>query len=178
MTSYEEPVMSNPRADKVKAVARLATRAGRKASGHYLVEGPQAVREALKAHAATGQVLVSVYATEHFLGSSSEFSELLQDAQIPARTVTEQVLAAMADTITPHIIAVARRNEPDLRELLDSAPRLIAVLCRVQDPGNAGTILRAADAAGADAVLFTKAAWTSTTPRRCAPPSARSSTCR
>lgn len=157
MTSYEEPVMSNPRADKVKAVARLATRAGRKASGHYLVEGPQAVREALKAHAATGQVLVSVYATEHFLGSSSEFSELLQDAQIPARTVTEQVLAAMADTITPQgIIAVARRNEPELRELLDSAPRLIAVLCRVQDPGNAGTILRAADAAGADAVLFTK----------------------
>ncbi|MCW4465366.1 RNA methyltransferase [Glutamicibacter sp. MNS18] len=157
MTSYNETVMSNPRADKVKAVARLATRSGRKATGHYLVEGPQAVREALKAEAATGGVIVSVYATETFLGSSAEFSELLQDARVQARAVTDEVLAAMADTITPQgIIAVARVIESGLEEILEGKPQLIAVLCRVQDPGNAGTILRAADAAGADAVIFTK----------------------
>lgn len=157
MTSYDESVMSNPRAEKVKAVARLATRQGRKATGHYLVEGPQAVREALKAEAVTGGVIVGVYATESFLGSSVEFSELLQDAKISAREVTDEVLAAMADTITPQgIVAVARVIESGLEELLETKPQLLAVLCRVQDPGNAGTILRAADAAGADAVIFTK----------------------
>lgn len=157
MTSYNATVMSNPRADKVKAVARLATRAGRKATGHYLVEGPQAVREALKAEATSGGVIVSVYATETFLGTSAEFSELLQDAKVSPREVTDEVLGAMADTITPQgIIAVARVIESGLDELLETKPRLIAVLCRVQDPGNAGTILRAADAAGADAVLFTR----------------------
>lgn len=157
MTSYNHTVMSNPRADKVKAVARLATRAGRKVTGHYLVEGPQAVREALKAEAATGSVIVSVYATETFLDNSSEFRDLLHAAQLDAREVTEDVLSAMADTITPQgIIAVARIQEHSLADLLASKPRLIAVLCRVQDPGNAGTILRAADAAGADAVIFTQ----------------------
>lgn len=157
MTSYDESVMSNPRADRVKAVARLATRSGRKATGHYLVEGPQAVREALKKEAATGGVVVAVYATETFLGSSAEFSELLQDAHVAPRTVTDEVLGAMADTITPQgIVAVARIQESDLSELFAAGPQLIAVLCRVQDPGNAGTILRAADAAGADAVIFTR----------------------
>lgn len=157
MTSFNHPVMINPRADKVKAVARLATRQGRKATGRYLVEGPQAVREALKAHAATSQVLVEVYASEQFLATNHEFDALLQEARITARPVSDEVLAAMADTITPQgIVAVARIDEPALDTLFESAPKLIAVLCRVQDPGNAGTILRAADAAGADAVVFTK----------------------
>ncbi len=73
-----------------------------------------------------------------------------------ARIVTDEVLAAMADTVTPQgIVAVCYLPQTALAEILDGAPKLVAVLCRIQDPGNAGTILRAADAAGADALILT-----------------------
>jgi TrmH family RNA methyltransferase len=62
----------------------------------------------------------------------------------------------MADTVNPQgIIAVCGFVDVSLASVLDAGPRLIAVLCQVRDPGNAGTVLRAADAAGADAVVLT-----------------------
>jgi len=157
MSSFSPEVMSNPRAERVKAVARLANRKGREATGEFLVEGPQAVREALKAHLQDDNLLQAVYVVGGFLESHDEFAELLEQAQVPTRIVTGEVLHAMADTQTPQgILAVAAIAQPQLSEVLSSKPKLIAVLCRVQDPGNAGTVLRAADAAGADAVILTK----------------------
>lgn len=157
MTSYADELLSNPKADRVKTVARLATRQGRKSTGNFLVEGPQAVREALKASQHNPSLVTQVYAAEGFLDANPEFVELLSGTRVFTRTVTGQVLLAMADTMTPQgIIAVARITEPTLEEIFAQQPKLIAVLCQVQDPGNAGTILRAADAAGADAVVLTK----------------------
>ena len=73
-----------------------------------------------------------------------------------AHLATDEVLAAMADTVTPQgIVAVCGFLDVSLEHVLDAGPRLIAVLCQVRDPGNAGTVLRAADAAGADAVVLT-----------------------
>lgn len=157
MSSFSPEVMTNPRAEKVKAVARLANRKGREATGEFLVEGPQAVREALKAHLHDDNLVQAVFVVGGFLESHEEFEQLLEQTQVPTRIVTGEVLHAMADTQTPQgILAVAAIGQPQLSEVLASKPRLIAVLCRVQDPGNAGTILRAADAAGADAVILTK----------------------
>ncbi|MGP9527570.1 TrmH family RNA methyltransferase [Glutamicibacter sp. AOP5-A2-18] len=157
MSSFSAEVMTNPRAEKVKAVARLANRKGREATGEFLVEGPQAVREALKAHVEDDNLVQAVYVVGGFLESHEEFDQLLDQAQVPTRIVTGEVLHAMAGTQTPQgILAVAAIAQPQLSEVLATKPKLIAVLCRVQDPGNAGTVLRAADAAGADAVILTK----------------------
>ncbi|MGO2068524.1 TrmH family RNA methyltransferase [Glutamicibacter arilaitensis] len=157
MSSFPPEVMSNPRAERVKAIARLAKSKGREATGEYLVEGPQAVREALKAHLEDDNLVQNVYVVGGFLESHEEFETLLEDAKIQPRIVTGEVLHAMADTQTPQgILAVVAMSQPQLSEVLDTKPKLIAVLCRIQDPGNAGTILRAADAAGADAVILTK----------------------
>jgi TrmH family RNA methyltransferase len=61
----------------------------------------------------------------------------------------------MADTVTPQgFVAVVRQFPTSIRDIFASAPRLVAVLEEVRDPGNAGTIVRAADSAGADAVIF------------------------
>ncbi|GER24215.1 RNA methyltransferase [Zafaria cholistanensis] len=162
--SFSVPdVMSNPRAERVRDVARLATRAGRAKRGLFLAEGPQAVREALALHrerlAASGAPVVeSVYATADFLERSPELAELAEVAAgTRLRVATEEVLAAMADTVSPQgILAVCHLPATTLEEVLAGRPRLVAVMCRVQDPGNAGTILRAADAAGADAVVLTE----------------------
>ncbi|MBT2247240.1 RNA methyltransferase [Arthrobacter sp. BHU FT2] len=151
--------LSNPRADRVRDVAKLAGRPARLRRGHFLVEGPQAVREALKLHQerlAGGEpgVVTEVYASEACLDRYPEFGDLAEGTN--ARLATDEVLAAMADTVNPQgIIAVCRFVDVPLDTILDAGPRLIAVLCQVRDPGNAGTVLRAADSAGADAVVLT-----------------------
>jgi TrmH family RNA methyltransferase len=75
-------------------------------------------------------------------------------AGLPVHTVAEEVLAAMADAQTPQgLLAVCRLPSASLDAVLAAAPRLVCVLAHVRDPGNAGTVIRAADAAGADAVV-------------------------
>ena len=70
--------------------------------------------------------------------------------------MTEQVLETMADTVTPQgVLAVCRQFPTSVKDILADGPKLIAILEEVRDPGNAGTIIRAADAAGADAVILT-----------------------
>lgn len=70
--------------------------------------------------------------------------------------VAEPVLAALADTVTPQgLVGVARLVPPALDDALDGA-RLVLVLVEAADPGNVGTIVRTADAAGADAVVLTR----------------------
>ncbi|MGK3650436.1 TrmH family RNA methyltransferase [Pseudarthrobacter enclensis] len=151
--------LSNPRADRVRDVAKLAGRPARLKRGHFLVEGPQAVREALKLHQerlAGGEpgVVTEVFASEACLDRYPEFEDLAEGTN--ARLATDEVLAAMADTVNPQgIIAVCRFVDVSFDTVLDAGPRLIAVLCQVRDPGNAGTVLRAADSAGADAVVLT-----------------------
>ena len=143
----------------MRDVAKLAGRPARLKRGQFLAEGPQAVREALRLHqqrVADGQpgVVTEVFASESCLDRHPEFEELSQG--VNARLATDEVLAAMADTVNPQgIIAVCRFLDVALQEVLDAGPRLIAVLCQVRDPGNAGTVLRAADSAGADAVILT-----------------------
>lgn len=151
--------LSNPRADRVRDVAKLAGRPARLKRGQFLAEGPQAAREALKLHqerlaAGAAGVVTEVFASEACLERFPEFEELAEGTS--ARLATDEVLAAMADTVNPQgIIAVCRFVDVPLKEVLDGGPRLLAVLCQVRDPGNAGTVLRAADSAGADAVVLT-----------------------
>jgi TrmH family RNA methyltransferase len=120
------------------------------------------VREALKLHAsrveAGGQeVVTDLFTTESALERNPDIAALTgSPGQPAARLVTEEVLAEMSSTVTPQgLIAVCRFIDVTLESVLRARPRLIAVLVEVRDPGNAGTILRAADSAGADAVILT-----------------------
>jgi len=161
--------MSNPYADRVRDIAKLSTRRGRIKKNRFMVEGPQAVREALKAHLQS-PLLDAVYVTESAYERHPDIAELLEQAhgtptpeegrRVFMRVVTDEVLAAMADSVTPQgIIAISFMVDTSFSVLWGENalnPKLIAVLSRIQDPGNAGTILRVADAAGADLVITTK----------------------
>ncbi|GGU79517.1 RNA methyltransferase [Lentzea flava] len=85
--------------------------------------------------------------------------ELLQTAQaqgIRISEVTDKAAASLSETVTPQgLVAVCDAVPQPLDQALQGAPRLVAVLYGVSDPGNAGTVTRVADAAGADAVIFT-----------------------
>jgi TrmH family RNA methyltransferase len=78
-----------------------------------------------------------------------------ETAGIPVSEVSERAAAALSETVTPQgIVAVCDLVDQSLERALTGAPMLVAVLCGIADPGNAGTVLRVADAAGADAVLL------------------------
>jgi len=146
-------MIDNPRSPRVRAVAKLAKREARSETGLFLLEGPQAVSEALTFRP---ELVMELFATPTALERYSAVAQLAAAADLEAEFVTEQVLDAMADTVTPQgIVAVARQFPTSVKDILASGPRLIAILEEVRDPGNAGTIIRAADAAGADAVIFT-----------------------
>ncbi|WP_432562754.1 TrmH family RNA methyltransferase [Kineococcus sp. SYSU DK003] len=143
----DHPVLSNPRAERVKAVRALTGRSARSRHGRFLAEGPQAVREAVAAGAAL-ELYTTAEAARRYPG--------IVDGAPKVWTVTDEVLAAMTDTVTPQgLLAVCPTATADLDDVLATHPRLVAVLDKVRDPGNAGTVLRAADAAGADAVVLT-----------------------
>ncbi|MFT4234581.1 MAG: RNA methyltransferase [Microbacterium sp.] len=146
-------MLENPRSPRVRAVAKLSRKAHRAETGLFLLEGPQAVREAVDYRP---DVIDELYVTPTALEKHPDVRNALSDAEIEFEFVTEQVLEAMADTVTPQgFVAVARQNPTALKDVFASPPMLIAICEEVRDPGNLGTIIRAADAVGADAVVLT-----------------------
>ncbi len=151
--SYTGDVLENPRSPRVRAVAKLSKRAARQETGLFLLEGPQAAREAL---AWAPETVLEIYATPTAFERHADVREAAEAADVDLQYTTEAVLDAMADTVTPQgIVAVARQAPTALKDILADTPRLIAICEEVRDPGNLGTIIRAADAAGADAVILT-----------------------
>lgn len=137
----------------MRAVAKLAKKAARAESGLFLLEGPQAVAEALTFRP---QLVVELYATPTALERYTDIADTAVDAGVDVEFVTEEVLGSMADTVTPQgFVAVCHQFPTAVKDVFAASPRLVAILEEVRDPGNAGTIVRAADAAGADAVVFT-----------------------
>ncbi|HVQ18255.1 MAG TPA: RNA methyltransferase [Actinomycetes bacterium] len=130
----------------------------------FLVEGAQAIGEALAEMRAAAspvpgqagnvvvrELFVSAEAAAHHQDLVSAAQELL----VPVRMSAEEVFAALSDTVTPQgMVAVCDFLDQPLSDILDRAPQLVVLLAEVRDPGNAGSVIRAADAAGADAVVF------------------------
>jgi TrmH family RNA methyltransferase len=146
-------MLDNPRSPRVRAVAKLANRSARSETGLFLLEGPQAVAEALTFRS---ELVVELFATPTALERYTDIADAANEAEIEVEFVSEQVLESMADTVTPQgFVAVCRQFPTSVKDIFNAKPRLIAILEEVRDPGNAGTIIRAADAAGADAVILT-----------------------
>lgn len=146
-------MLENPRSPRVRAVAKLAKRSARDETGLFLLEGPQAVREAI---ASRPELIVDLFATPTSLERHGDLRDGADAAGIEIHYSSEAVIAAIADTVTPQGVVASMRQFPTaLKDVLADAPRLIAICEEVRDPGNLGTIVRAADAAGADAVVLT-----------------------
>lgn len=128
--------LKNP---KVTTWKSLKDRKGRRETGCFLVEGRKMVEEAL----------ASAFPVEAVLVDDARLDEFTLPAGIPAYSMPGHVLAAVCDTKTPQgIAAIVRMAEVPL-----AGKRLVA-MDGVQDPGNVGTIIRTADAAGFDGVIL------------------------
>lgn len=146
--------LTSTRSARVTEIRHLHDRRHRAERGAFVVEGPQAVREALRSG------VLEVYLTQAAAERYPEFVEQARDAGARVALATEEVLVAMSETSHPQgVVAVCplvtRPLQTVMASLTSSAP-LLVVLDRVSDPGNAGTIIRTADALGADAVVLTE----------------------
>ena len=140
---------------RLSAARRLNKRAFRQRERAFLAEGPQAVAEAFQCGAQVTDLFVTVPARSRHHDLVAEIAA----AGIPVHVVSGEVMDELAQTVTPQgLLAICRFVDVPLAEITaPGTPRLVALLANVRDPGNAGTVLRTADAAGAHAVVFADA---------------------
>lgn len=150
----------------LRAARALQRRQERKETGMFLVEGRQAVREALRLPG----VVDAVFFRWASAMDNIDLFEMARDAGVAYYGVSEQNLATLTDTVTPQgVVAVARAIDVPLKTVLGKKPKkedkpkkkhrrkdvsLVVICAQVRDPGNAGTVIRCADAFGADAVIL------------------------
>ncbi|HKN99155.1 MAG TPA: RNA methyltransferase [Pseudonocardiaceae bacterium] len=148
MTTRPEAGPFTERTPRVAAARRLTKRSAR--TDRFLAEGAQAVREAL----AWG-VVHELFVTEAAAARNADLVATARAADIPVSSVTDRAAAGLSETVTPQgLVAVCDLVDRPLDQAVAGNPRLVAVLYGVADPGNAGTVIRVADAAGADAVVL------------------------
>lgn len=162
----ESMLLEEPSQVVLRDARKLVRSKERKAAGKFLAEGRQAVREALK----TPGVVDALFVRWSSARENVDLVELAKGASVPVYGVSEQNLATMSDTVTPQgVIAVANDVDITLSELMGTKrtdpalPRkkhqrkdvsLVVICSQIRDPGNAGTVIRCADAFGADAVIL------------------------
>jgi TrmH family RNA methyltransferase len=148
----------------VKTAKRLLKRAYRDHDRAFLAEGAQAVREALAETRAGGHPVVrELFFTADARARHGDLVERAVDIGVPVQQASGRVLAELSDTVTPQgLVAVCELVDVPLETALangrdaENAPALVVLLAAVRDPGNAGTVLRTADAAGASAIVFSE----------------------
>jgi len=147
-TYVESGVITSVRARVVSRARALRRRTERADARLFLAEGPQAVREALNVPGNVREIFVTEYAAD-------KHPDLLTAADVPVHLVSGEVLDALADTVTPQgIVAVCEFVDVDFDDAVAQTSTLGVLLAQVRDPGNAGTVIRCADAAGAQSVTF------------------------
>ncbi|QCX27324.1 TrmH family RNA methyltransferase [Nocardioides jishulii] len=132
---------------RVKEARKLSRRSVRTERRLFLADGPKAVEGALTVPGCVVEVFATVAAAE-------QYAALLVD--VPQLWLVEdRAMDSLSDSVSPAgVVAVCRFLDVDLADVLSSSPRLVTVCADVRDPGNAGTVIRTSDAAGAQAVVL------------------------
>lgn len=139
-----------PALARIKAARQLAKRSQRERTRLFLAEGPQAVREA--------RAISELFVTAVARARHSQLVDAVAATGATVHEVSGELMADLAQTVTPQgLLAVCPFIDVPLADLAAAAPRLVVLLANVRDPGNAGTVVRTADAAGADGVVFADA---------------------
>ena len=142
------PLITSPANPAVRDARRIAAGPARARGDAVLVEGPEAVEEALG-------VLRRLFVTPRAAARRGGLVTRARRQGVEVLQVSEPVLATMAGTVTPQgLLGIADLPSPDLANALGGAS-LAVILVEVRDPGNVGTVIRTADAAGADVVVLT-----------------------
>jgi TrmH family RNA methyltransferase len=143
------------RSARVKAARKLTRRASRTSARRFLVEGPQAVREALGHTGHDGRGVQEVFVTAAAATRHSDLAAAADAGAVDWHIVDDEAMTALTDTVRPQgVVAVCDFVDIPLDVALAAQPDLVVVCADIRDPGNAGTVIRCADAAGAGVVVL------------------------
>jgi len=135
------------RSARVVTAVKLHRHVGRRRARRFLAEGPNLV-EAASVRGLVREIFVTEVAAQRH-------ASLLATQQGPVHLVTERAAKALSDTVTPAgLVAVCEMAETRIEDVLTGSSRLIAVPVEIGEPGNAGTLIRIADAMGAGGVFL------------------------
>lgn len=141
--------LNSPHVARVKALIGSRGVKERKATGQFVAEGLQCAREALKS--SSGPRIETLYVTTN---GRTKIEELANLSSFNVVDISDEVMKEMSETITPQgILAVCTIPQVNLSSLKLNGSRRFIYLSEIQDPGNAGTIVRSADAFAMDAVI-------------------------
>ena len=141
--------LNSPHIGRVKALIGSRGVKERKAQGLFVAEGLQCAREALVA--TKGPRIETIYLTT---SGRTRIEEDFDLSPFFVVDVSDDVMQQMSETISPQgVLALCKIPRYDLKDITPNGKRKVIYLSEVQDPGNAGTILRSADAFGMDAVI-------------------------
>ena len=142
-------VETNVRASAVTRARRLLETKYRKTDNAFLAEGPQAVREAIEFG-----VVRELFITDDSADRYVDIYDAATSKNISITFATEEVIASLSSTVTPQgVVAVVQASTDSLDDIFTSDATLVVALAYVRDPGNAGSVIRVADAAGAQGVI-------------------------
>ncbi|NMN01643.1 rRNA methyltransferase [Bifidobacterium sp. DSM 109963] len=150
-------LLDNAKSDRVRRLADLTRAKGRRKAGRFLIEGPQSVREAVRYRAdAVSDIYV---ASDGQAGASDVLERIIQEALQADNVYVHRATREVMDHISTDAQGILAVGELDAMRAVQTRLALtqgsrIAAFWQVRDPGNAGTVIRAADAAGCDAVVF------------------------
>ncbi len=143
------------RSARVAAAHRLLRRSRRAEAGEFLAEGVQAVTEAVRYARDNPGVVHELFLTAEAAAKHVDLVRAAYAADVEVSIVTQRAAAQLSDTQTPQgLVARCATIDVALAVALGTSSKLVAVLVDANDPGNAGTVVRLADAAGADAIVF------------------------
>ena len=143
-------VLTNVRAPKVARARRLLKRGFRESDGLFLAEGPQSCREA----ALAGKVK-ELFLTQEAFDRYSDIVEVVENSGANITICTGAVIEQFSSTVTPQgMTAVVEMWDQNPDEIFKPGTKLAVALTAVRDPGNAGSVIRVADAAGANGVIM------------------------
>lgn len=138
------------RTPRVVSAVKLARTAERKKTGLFLAEGFNAVSEA-----ARSRLVRELFFTPDALERHHDLIASVEAGGARVFPITDRAAKALSDTVTPQgLIAVTELVDVPLDRALAGTPRLVAVPVEMAEPGNAGTVIRVADAAGANSVVL------------------------
>ncbi len=131
----------------VKLVKKLSQKKYRDEMGLFVIEGPHLIEEALKSGSSIKNVLITI--EKH-----KDLADKLVEQNISYDFISEQIMEIISDTLTPQgILAVVEKKQISLESITHKKPFL--VICdAIQDPGNLGTIIRTAAAAGCSGMIL------------------------
>lgn len=147
--------LHSPHVERVKALLGSRGKKFRQSEKLFIADGIQSVRAALNPKIESAPLVERVYVTaEGYEKLADEIApKILENMEI--NPVSEEVMNAMAETITPQgILALCSYSDFTLYKLRQLSPTKVAYFWEIQDPGNSGTVIRTADACGFDAVVF------------------------